>query len=404
MSTELKAAHSLKIELSVDGGNDIGGHVTQFEWSSFINGGYVVKASVQDPYFNILTETSKKYLSDGRNKETEIKFKLKWADGKETDKITAYMTSLQSFGEGEGGVLEFIAIDPPTFKLNEGKGDGKVYEGKVSDVIKKVCEEVGVKVEVSDTQDNSKNVWPMMRQDPKTFIRSLLDWSASITKNKTHWIVASVDDKLIIKEQADLKSKDFGVYHYNMNKHTGSDILKYELMADNFVSPLQTKLITSGISAISGQFIDDKSLKDKTIVEDKNTDKKANVNITAYEGFKKPSKEWATSIKSIPEHNGGELGIKYSDYIDGRARGMFLNMLNLVMRMKITITGEPEMDDSSELGVSKCTISWKNIDGEPYFLSGKWLVYGWHHIIDCSKWITDVYLSRIDYDASAKKV
>lgn len=403
MASEKQIIHRAVLELNV-GGEEVGDKMAAFEWSSFINGGYIIKATINDPYFNILTNVSKSYLKDGRNKETEVKFKLKWDDEKQTKQRTAYMTSLQAHGEGEGGVIEFIAIDPPTFKLNEGKGDGKAYTGKVSDVIKKVAQEYGVSnVKITDTKDNQNNVWHMMRQDPKTFIRSLLDWSASITQKKTHWIVASVDEELVIKEQSDLETKDFKTYFYNKG-NSGADILSYELMADNFVSPLQTKLITSGISAISGQFIDSVSMKKETTIDDANTKDKVNVTIQDKQGFKKPSNDWATSIKAIPEHNGGELGVKYSDYIDGRARGMFLNMLNLVMRMKITVTGDSDLHDSSDLGAAKCTISWKDIDNEPYFLSGKWLVYGWHHVVDVSDWKTHVYLARLDYDAEAKKI
>jgi hypothetical protein len=246
----------------------------------------------------------------------------------------------------------------------------------------------------------------MMRQDPKTFIRSLLDWSSSVTPKKTHWIVASVDEKIVIKEQAALTPNDLGVYHVNRNGTTGKDAIDYELLADNFISPLQTKLITSGISAISGEYLDKISDADeqKVFVKDETTPNKVNVDITPTQGFKKPDKKWATSIISIPEHNAGDLGIPYSKYIDGRARGLYLNMLNLVMRMRIRVTGEYALDDSDKLGVSKCTLSWKDLEGEPYFLSGKWLIYGFHHIMTTSMWTTDIYLARLDYDATAKKV
>jgi hypothetical protein len=79
-------------------------------------------------------------------------------------------------------------------------------------------------------------------------------------------------------------------------------------------------------------------------------------------------------------------------------------MLNLVMRMKIRVQGERLLDDSSKLGVAKCNISWKDIDGEPYFLSGNWLVYGFHHSASPEAWFTDIYIARLDHDASAQKV
>ena len=351
---------------------------------------------------------TKGYLKEGREKETKVKFKLKWSAGDETQERTAFMTTLSASGKQEAGTIEFIAIDPPSYYLNEGTADGKAYKGNVSSVIKQVVNEYApnIKLEVTETDDNKENIWYMMRQDPKTFIRSMLDWSAGVTPKKTHWVIASVDEKLVIKEEAELESKDYGVYHVNRNGTTGKDALHYEVLADNFISPLQTKLITSGISAISGEFLDkvSDSGEQKVFVKDENTQNKVNVNITPTQGFKKPDKKWATAVMAIPEHNAGELGVQYSKYIDGRARGLFLNMLNLVMRMKLKVTGEHMFDDSSKLGVAKCTVSWKDIDEEPYFLAGKWLIYGFHHVMTVNMWTTDIYLARLDFDASAKKV
>lgn len=406
---EPKITHKPIIELSIDGGADIGFNVQKFEWASFVNGGYIVRGKIHDPYFNILKNLATKgYLKDGREKETQVKFKLKWSAGDETTERIAFMTSLTADGKNESGTIEFIGIDPPSYYLNEGTADGKVYKGNVSSVIKQVVNEFApnISIEVSETDDNKENLWYMMRQDPKTFIRSMLDWSAGVTSKKTHWVISSVDKKLIIKEEAELQSADFGVYHVNRNGNTGKDALYYEVLADNFISPLQTKLITSGISAISGEYLDkvSDSGEQKVFVKDENTQNKVNVNITQNQGFKKPDKKWATAIMAVPEHNAGEMGIQYSKYIDGRARGMFLNMLNLVMRMRLRVTGEHMLDDSSKLGVAKCTVSWKDIDGEPYFLAGKWLIYGFHHVMTVSNWTTDIYMARLDFDASAKKV
>lgn len=406
---EPKPTNKPIIELSIADGPDIGFNIQKFEWASFVNGGYIVRGRVYDPYFNILKNLATKgYLKEGRNKETKVKFKLKWSEGDETKERIAFMTTMNASGKNESGEIEFIAIDPPSFYLNEGTADGKFYKGNVTQVIRQVVSEFApnVKLEITETDDNKENIWYMMRQDPKTFIRSLLDWSASVTPKKTHWVVASVDEKIIIKEESELESKDFGVYHVNRNGTTGKDALYYELLADNFISPLQTKLITSGISAISGEFLDKISDtgEQKVIVKDENTPNKVNVNITQAQGFKKPDKKWATVVMAIPEHNAGEVGIQYSKYIDGRARGLFLNMLNLVMRMRLRVTGEHMFHDSSELGVAKCTVSWKDIDEEPYFLAGKWLIYGFHHIMTVANWTTDIYMARLDFDASAKKV
>jgi hypothetical protein len=395
--------------ISIAGGADIGQNLTKFEWASFVNGGYIIRAKVSDPFFNYLKNLAVKgYLKEGRSKETPVKFKIAWSGGNETKQRLAFMTDLQAHGFNEGGEIEFVAIDPPSFYLNEGTADGRVYEGRISDVIRQVVQEYapGIKVDVTKTLDNETNKWWMMRQDPHTFIRSLLDHAAGVTPKRTSWIVSSVDEEINIKEQADLIGQDFGIYYINRHGDAPGDALQFDMLADNFVSPLQTKLITSGISAISGEYLDKitDSGQNKVFVKDENTSNKVNTNITPKQGFAKPNKKWATSVMAIPEHSAGDLGIQYSKYIDGRARGLFMNMLNLVMRVRVRVTGEPLLHDSSDLGVSTVTLTWQDIDGEPYFLSGRWLIYGFHHTVTHEHWFTDLYLARLDYNADSKKV
>lgn len=398
-----------KVEIRIADGDDIGGDFTKLEWTSFVNGGYIIRAKVTDPWFNKLKKLATEgYLKEGRSKAAPVKVRIKWVNGKGTETRTAIMTDLEAHGVNESGQIEFIAIDPPSFYLNAGTADGRVYKGKVSNVIKKVIQDFAPDItpDVTETRDNDSNQWWMMRQDPHTFIRSLLDWSSSVTPKKTNWIVASVDDKIIIKEEAQLQTKDYGIYYINRNNQA-HDALDFEVLCNNLISPLQTKLITSGISAISGQFLDKitDSAQQKVFVTDKNTGNKVNTKSNAgTQSFVKPGTEWATSIKAIPEHSAGDVGLAYEDYIDGRARNMYINMLNLVMRIRLRVGGEPMLFDSSTLGVSTANLSWHDIDGNPYFLSGRWLIYGFHHIVTQQKWNTDLYLARLDGDADAKLV
>ena len=402
--------------VKIAGGNDIGPWMWQFEWAAFINGGYIIRAEVADPGFVVIKDLATRgYLAEGRHQATPVTFKLKWHNGGETEERKAIMTSLKATGQNEGGNLEFIAIDPPNYFLNEGTAEGKFYEGKVSDVIKAVVKdyaEGSVEVEVSDTKDNPKNIWYMMRQDPKTFIRSLLDWSSSAIKKKdgkgSRWIVVSKDEKLIIKDQSDFPPEDLGIYHINRGGKTqGRDGNEYELLANNFITPVQTKLITSGISAISGEYLDKitDTQEMEVHIKDSNTGNKVNVDIGEKQGFTAPPDDkasGATSIMAIPEHSAGDLGIPYKDYIDGRARGQFTEMLNLGMRMRLRVDGESAtMDDPTKLGVAKVTLTVKDVQEQDYFIGGRWLIYGFHHVMSRQGWDTDLYLARLDHDADA---
>jgi len=399
-------------QITIAGGEEIGlNQMLAFEWKSFVNGGYVIRAKITDPDLTLLKNpVLKNYLKQARNSPTEVKFKIGYVGGGETKLRTALLTDLDLYGTPSHGGFEFVAIDPPNWHLNAGKGDGKVYRGRVSDVIKEVVGEYapGITAEVTKTEDDP-GCWAMMRQDPKTFIQSLTDWSANITPSKTNWMIASVDDKIIIKEQKDFLANrtHFGDYTASITNAKRNDIYDFAMLNSNFITVYQDTLSTQGISAVSGKFMDIQTDKEKLKIEDSNTGNKANARSDPTKSFKKPEGKWSTSIASVPELNGGELGIKYEDWIAGRARNMFISMLPMIMRVRLTVDGDPTYHDSSKLGVSTININWKDLDGDDVFLSGRWLVYGFHHrmtLVKRPRWWTDVYIYRIDYDASAKAI
>lgn len=416
-----KTGSSPRVIITVgDGGKDIGPFCHSFKWKSMLNGGYVIHANFIDPHFAQFQSTvDDNYLAQARKQPLKVKFQLKYdvADGvdpAQTDERIAYMTDLRAktvMGGQAEGFFEFIAVDPPSWYLNKGDAEGLIWKGKVSKVIKDVISKYapGITPDIGETTDNQENRWQQMRQDPKSFITSLLDWSASITNQKTNWVVASVDEKIIIKEQAELQSQDFGEYSVNTDYPAGQDTIDWEVLESNYLTNLQTQLVTAGISAVSGLYCDKKNpiTKDKVIVNDENTGNKKNVNIKADQGFAKPTDKdrGITFIRSVPEFNGGDLGIKYKEYIDGRPRGMFLNMLNILFRMRIKVYGIPKIHDSSQLGVSTIKLSWNDAQSQPFQFGGKWLVYGFEHVLSSNKeWYTNLFISRLDYDASAQKV
>lgn len=404
-----KAAPVVKIKCVIED-LDVARTWERLEWKAMINNGYIIRARIHDPYFNLLKKvTDKIYLRKARKEPVKVTFHFEFKpDGEpiKTEDRIAYMINLYSQGRQEEGRLEFIAIDPPTWLLNRGKADGKYYKGSVSDVIKKVCQENGVSdVDVSKTIDNKNGDWWMMRQDPKTFILSLLEWSPSVTANKTKWVTTSKDMKLSIKEEYDLKSEDLGLLTISAKKSGDhSDNKDFELLMDNFSHVMYSEEHTAGLSAVSGYFLDQVTEKDKTRAYDKNTGAKSNTNFNDDRGFDVTDKRFSTMVEAIPEESAGNVGLQYKDYIDGRARREFLNMVGYITRMRVRIRGDKVFDDPIKLGVSTVTLRWVGLDGEPYFLAGNWLVTGFYHIAEHGFWYTDVYINRLDWDAAAKKV
>ena len=423
---QISAAPQLFLQIA--GGPNIGELFEKFEWKSFTNGGYIIRAKMVDPYWNILKNVATQfYLNKGRRSPTQVIFEIQWPGNKSTGKQQAYMTDLDAKGINAGGKLEFIAVDPPSFWLNAGDASGRVFKGTVKQVIQQVIQTYFIdpngegSMQVSDTLDSNQNRWWMMRMDPKTFIASLLDWSSSITEGKTNWIVSSggsldAEPQIWVMEQSKRKTINYGLYTLDIRAPGLDDIYNFEFLADNFISVFQKQIITQGISSVSGRYFDREMDPQRKIVHvyDENTSQKKNTKFNQTRGFTKPEAtpspeaphDWSTSIMAVPEFNGGDLGVTYDKYIDGRGRAMFLNMLNLVMRVKIRVTGEPSRDlaNSHNLGVSKLKIAWQDADNTPYFMDGDWLVYGFHHIVSRQNWVTDIYCARLDWNSSAIKV
>jgi hypothetical protein len=422
-----------------ENGQDIGGYssdgksgLIKFEWKAMTNGGYIIRAKFSDSHWNILKDIATQfYLDEGRRKPTPVKFRITQpiSTNNDTGVHLAYMTALNADGITSSGFLDFIAVDPPSYWLNAGSSSGKMYEGNVSSVIKQVVTEYFKEgeVEVSKTKDYDKGQWWMMRMDPKSFIASLLEWSSGCTEQGTNWIVSSDDKTIWIKEQAARTPVNFGTLNMNVVQPAGSDIINFEFLSDTFISVFQKQLITHGLSAVSERYLDRKSTEPPHItnphkecivhVHDENTPNKKFTKIDRTRGFRKPNNipgethqphEWSTSIASVPEiYTAQDIGLTYDKYIDGRARKIFLDMLNMVMRIKFRTTGiaTKELANCHNLGISKINILWTDtIANNYYFLSGEWLVYGFHHILTPGHYYTDLYCARLDWDSISTAV
>lgn len=422
--------------------------VRKFEWKSMLNGGHIIRAKIVDHGFDLLDaifkdgQTGRSFFRTARyaQQPTLVFFRIKWTEGYETPIRTALISDMDARGQaGYGGVFEFIAVDPISFYLNSGDASGKCYRGVVGGddgVIMQVLDKylpdsiggMDVVKHVSKTNEVEANHW-MMRQDPKTFIASLLDWSSSLTDHRTHWIVSNGEDDLNlsinIEESYTPSLRDVSqcipadqpnrlIFKFGGNKaQEKADDLSWEMIHDSFIVALNTKLVTGGISAISGEYLDritEAESEDgspgsgRVFVEDNNTENKANPTFGEDRGYSKPddhSQRGWTQIGAIPEFNAGDIGLKYGNYIDGRARQIYMGMLNMVMRIRLTVNGEPRLFDSTDLGRTQVTLKWLGVeDSEAKFMDGNWLLYGWQHKLHTT-WKTDVYLARLDYDAAA---
>ena len=415
-----KVTQTPKVKILI-GGIDVETDYQVLEWMAFASGGYVMRARISDPYLNFLAKLAKQQLLRKARKEPlECRFKIGWAGGDEMDEMKAWVTDVGSSGVQVDAETEIIAIDPPSWALNAGYSDGIVFEGKVSDVISQVCKRFTISAggttapileKISETKDNDHGKWWMMRQDPKTFIQMLLDWSSALTNRQTNWVINAKNEKLHIVEQAELVQNDFKKYDILMTTGYGraTDLIDISVQSDTLLTFWQTRLNTGGVSAISGKYYDKITAKEQVEVYDENTSNKIDAKSTPQESFDKPNPEgpnrggWSTSILTIPEHNAGDVGVEYGDYMHGRPRHMFIEQLSLMHRIRIKVHGDADVRDPLGLEATIVNLNWKNEKGDRYWLGGKWIVYGFHHMVTRGKWTTDLYLRRFDHDAAAKK-
>ena len=426
----VQMGYSTNYHIFVDGpankSDDLGKSVVRYEFISMLNQGEVVKVVLDDPSFDVVTPlVGKRYYKYSKlYAPLEIRTKVGYAGTdlwiKEQEHALVSVQPYQPAESKNRGFVEFVAIDYPSFMLAGGDAAGKAWKGNIRQAIEQVVDEYGgnnVSLDFrGDTNDSTFNTWHQNRLDPKTFIQSLLEWSPAINKKQTRWFQYPDAKKLIIVEQAGIESKHRSSYEYRGYGHGQdgrSDILDWELSGNNSLQMSAHKIVTSGLSSVSGEYYDWIDHEDEVLVGDGETPNKYNPKTDTNKSYRRSTDDpqpkgayavgW-THIPSIPEHNAGDLGLKYDDYIGGRPRRAYLNLVNLTLRCKFTIFGHHIWSGSEGLGADTINLTALTAKNTPQFIAGNWIVYGFHHTVTTAGWVTDLYCVRLDTDANAKQV
>jgi hypothetical protein len=416
---------------------NFGTNCVKLEHKVMMNSGYEVNIVLIDPYYQTLGALVEAgYLKYSRSKALRVRFRISSAADMPDDRSFSteyqicYVTALNGRnGIGDAAYIEIAAVDPATWELSKGDCSGRIYTGKVSSVIRQVVQEYApsLELEISSTNDYENGKWGMMRQDPMTFVSSLLSWTSSLSSGKSQWLLmpdggANFSDAptLRILKQERYRPLHRANYQYWASEGNNS-VVKWDLITNSALSLAHTKIITQGLSSISGEYLDrtNNDANESVIVRDLNTEKKkiADTKVTMSTSKPDDSKDFDpnadvgfTSINSIPEFNAGDLGINYKEYIDGIARSEYLRFVGSLMKLKLRVLGHGEWTTSEGLGADIVFIDWREqpdsdtANDNLYFLAGNWLIYGFHHIWDQKKWFTDLYLARYDWDSRSEKI
>lgn len=334
------------------------------------------------------------------------------------------IVGVKSIYEKGEAILEITAIDPITHSLTTGDSSGKGYRGNIASVIRQVVNDYGKEVAgklpevtVTNFAGSDDMTWHMYRQDPKSFISSLLDWSVSLTDTKTRFLIGIDGNKLSIQEQAKVDSVRRG--YYRKNSSAGDTIIDHQVFANNIVSTVDSKLITQGAASTNGYYLDKvvDSGENFVVVSDRTTSNKYVPKVSKTRAFTKAvssagktaPKAGTTTVMAIPELlSNGEIGVPYENYIDGRARNEYYRVANNGLRMVLKVFGHGEYSDTMGLGADTVFVTLQNatpsIDVSYYWTTGAWIVDGFHHKLTQGKWHTDLNLIRFEHDATGKKV
>ena len=425
-SKPVSAYSAIDLVLGEDGcakdtGN-IGILCTSLEWSSFLNHGYKLKVSIDDPGYKVLKSLNvdSGYFRSAMACKFKARCRLRAVRPvveNETPWIDFFVTSLvDTANSSERAAFVFTAIDQPSWYLCANPASGKAYRGSISDVVRQVATEFapGIVVNVDDTIDNRQNVWYLNRQSPKNLIMRLIDFGSSVSSIKGRVVVSSGSPNILnVVDQSKIKSTDRGFFCWSSRDGKNkTPIFSYDAVKKNSWSRLISEVYTSGISITTGQFLDQVTDSEGmyTKVDDKMTSTKINVKVPIDRAFSKPNESdppeiGRTYVEPVtPIYSAGDLGLKYRDYISGKGRQMYLDAQYDINKLIIHTVGQGGFFDGTGLGADTVTIEFIDAAGLPFYIHGQWIVMGFRHSCNRGQWRTSLYLSRLSYDSAAKIV
>ena len=416
------------LEFDLLPGVNWGHNVKSMIMRGMANAGYVIEIEITDPEGAIMTSFIKEgYFENSRTVPLEITFAYLTSPNKPdapqygTERQVAIVVHTEYYTPQDDRTnISFIAIDPVSFYLNMGSAGGESYRGRLDEVISQVVKKYAnyLTLKMDKTKDSSINRYWMMRQDPKTFISSMLEWSSSLNSTKTNWIVQADGYNMFINDQGSMISKKRG-YYTRFAESFNYSISSADTVANNALNLSTTKLVSPGSSAYYGEALDRVTDQEEiyTVAKDRNTEKKQYPKVRYDHSFLRPmddpdSKQpyiGMTHIMPIPEYTSHDMGMDYKDYISGRARELYLQLLPSIFKAKIVVKGHGEYINTVGLGVDTIFIDWnKTISTDDpdkdYYMSGTWIIYGFEHTFKSATWYTTLYIYRTDKNAEGKRL
>lgn len=405
---------------------DTSSDVVNFYWKNLLSEGFEVRIRFNNPNDQVFNELLQDYFKNSKPGPYKMNFRVRYRDSDvSTPWSFCYITACRIIGPRSNySEVEFIGVDPVTWWLNNGTVSGRAYKGTIGGrkgVIAQYCNELfadddSISVDITDSKD-SPNIYYPMRLSPSEFVDSLLYWSSSFTPQATAWTKNVISTNSGSNNSGDVK------YVFDVSDHAGSssfnavaqidydagDVYDWSCLAHNFIFNASSGIMSSGISAATGTYYDKVNKSQDTIINDQNTENKINVEFKQNRGFIfDPSFDGVSRIsRTIPEFNDGKLG-DFGQYISGVARNEYIKVKDESLMIRLRLRGSAVFDDTLGLITDGIYISKTGddagLDNNDFFLNGKWLLAGWHHMIKSHIWYTDIYAYRLNQNANAQRI
>lgn len=404
---------------------DIGPLCYKLHWSSFLNNGYQLTASIDDPGFKILNKLNvdSGYFRSGMACKFKARCRLKTMKPEvenQTPFVEFYVTSLEdSSNSSDRASFTFTAVDKPSWMLNANPASGKAYRGSISEVIRQVVNEFapGVELDIANTNDSNQNIWYTFRQSPKNMILRLMKYGSAILASKGRWVISSESpDILRVVDQSKAGSERRGFYMWPRaetgNEKNAGIIISYSAIKQNAWARFMAEVYSAGISTATGLYLDKVTDEDElyTKINDENTPNKLKTKVPVNRAFSKPQDSeppeiGKTFIPAIPElYSAGEIGLKYRDYLSGTGRQLYLDNLYGINKMYFDTVGQGSFYDGKGLGSDTITLEFLGTDNLPFYPQGDWILHGFKHRFISGQWRTRLYLTRTHQDSVGKTV
>ena len=417
----------------------VGRRITEIFFSGAYNGGLQAKITIYDTDAQRWEAFMRNvWFPKSLREDIKVNFRIYYESGEYPKSSTRYIemslykVNLRARGSVGGVLVDFYAMNTADKDLSYGYSSGKAYKGRISDVLKQViAEHTTIPVKVTPTLDNKENYWYMLRQRPPRFIRQLLEFGTSFTKSKTQMVYGvwqygpqeKIPPLISITPQGEIKPK-------NLGKYTNANInLIYSIHNEDYIAYMN-KLTSSGISTLTGDYLDVKADPKEIYVfaKDSNTSTKILAGYPKPHGHSKQNDtvgflKGMSNIKTPPElYNDGSVGYLYKDYVKNRSMNMYLNHCHNLVHARIEFPGIGLLDNTIGLGTDTIYVEYtrpskegtqpadKVLDSpegidEKHFWTGNWTLMAfehrwniddksWNTILDCSRFTTDTNAIR----------